>query len=94
MGESTGGDDATMTAPAVRRNKVASVRESSDRADTTSGAGTVDEEVEVPNTGNALNVLYITRILYYCFVIIITTTTASRSKTNKRRIGREECECD
>ncbi len=42
-----------MAAPAVRRNAVASVRESSGGADTTRGAGMVDEEVEVPNTGNA-----------------------------------------
>ncbi len=42
MGESTGGADVTVAGPAVRRNTVASVGDSSGGSDTTSGAGTVD----------------------------------------------------
>ncbi len=56
MGESTGGADVTMATPAARINAVASVRESSGGADTTSGAGTVDGEVEVPHSGNVSRV--------------------------------------
>ena len=45
-----------MAAPAPSRNSVDSVIEWSGRADTTSVAGEVDEEVEVPNTGDASQV--------------------------------------
>ncbi len=66
MGESTGGDDSTLPAPAARRNAVASVRESSDGADTTISACTVDEEFEVPNTSNVsqVNLLH----TFDCFI--------------------------
>ena len=66
MGELTGRDDTTVAMPALRRNIVASVRESSGRADATSGSGTVDEEVEVPNSGNTsqVNLLH----TFDCFI--------------------------
>ncbi len=61
-----------MAEPAVRRKTVASVGESSGGADTTSGAGTVDGEVEVPNTGNAsqVNLLHTFDCFVYHFYLI------------------------
>ena len=66
MGESTGGSDASMAMPVAKRNTVASAGESSDGADTTRGTGTVDGEVNAPNTGKTSQVNFLHT--FDCFI--------------------------